>query len=220
VYEFYRADTLHNGKKKLSNNAYQWRGRHQVLTFVGRRTESQKWWFGKVNGKPGAGYNLNPHHHAFSTADRAVTFECWRKGWNEIWERQPSAPPAPPQSCSPFLRAEVDVPSYPTDLRTRWELELSRVAHERLFNSVADRMCAAGELKPRDIGKFEKLLIRSDPSWGSSALYTDSKTLGAKTLVLKAENVVRGYEEDDVRQALLCYFVRDADDEMCIVRKR
>ena len=85
TYQFYLGYTVRDGKRNAYYDVFQWRGpRGRVMTFVGLgRSDGPGWWFGKLNGMPAAGYNLNRSHHVFSTADTKVEFECWDKGSNE-----------------------------------------------------------------------------------------------------------------------------------------
>jgi hypothetical protein len=89
TYRVYLGYTVRDGKRNAYYDVFQWRGpRGRVMTFVGLgRSDGPGWWFGKLNGKPAAGYNLNRNHHVFSTADTQVEFECWDKGWNEHEDR-------------------------------------------------------------------------------------------------------------------------------------
>ena len=68
---------------KFYRIAYQWRGpRGRVVTFEGMgNSDGAGWWFGTLNGKQAAGYNLNRRHYVFSTTDTKFEFECWEKGW-------------------------------------------------------------------------------------------------------------------------------------------
>lgn len=85
AYRMYLGYTVHDGKRNGYFDVFQWRGpRGRVVTFVGLGSpDGAGWWFGKLDGRPAAGYNLNRNHHVFSTADTKVQFECWDKGWNE-----------------------------------------------------------------------------------------------------------------------------------------
>ena len=89
TYQFYLGYTVRDGERNAYYDVFQWRGPHgRVMTFVGMgRSDGPGWWFGKLNGKPAAGYNLNRSHHVFSTTDTEVEFECWDKGWNEHEDR-------------------------------------------------------------------------------------------------------------------------------------
>ena len=84
-YEAYGGWSVRNGKRNPFQNVFQWRGPDgRVITFEGMvNYGGAGWWFGKLDGKPAAGYNLNRQHHVFSTADTHFDFDCWAKGWNE-----------------------------------------------------------------------------------------------------------------------------------------
>ena len=84
-YKVYLGYTVRDSKRNAYYNVVQWRGpRGRVITFVGlESSDGAGWWFGELNGKPAAGYNLNRNHHVFSTADTQMEFECWDEGWNE-----------------------------------------------------------------------------------------------------------------------------------------
>src|SRR5688500_2895466 len=70
-FDYYFGYTAEGGKE---SEVHQWRGPHdRVITFVGE--SGPRWWFGKLNGKPGTGYNINRRHHDFSTIDRKLQFE-------------------------------------------------------------------------------------------------------------------------------------------------
>ncbi|WP_447726043.1 hypothetical protein [Sphingomonas koreensis] len=88
-FQVYLGHTVRDGKKNAYYDVFQWRGpRGRVMTFVGLGSPGGPgWWFGKLNGKAAAGYNLNRNHHVFSTTDTQVEFECWDKGWNEREDR-------------------------------------------------------------------------------------------------------------------------------------
>ena len=62
---------------------YQWRSENGgIATFVGKRHPGGvPWWFGKLNGKRGAGYSTNRYHHIFVASDGSYQFETWVKGW-------------------------------------------------------------------------------------------------------------------------------------------
>ena len=82
-YRMYVGYARIKGKKTPYHNVNQWRGpRGRVVTFVGKGSDDGPgWWFGTLNGKQAAGYNLNRRHFVFSTADMKSEFECWDKGW-------------------------------------------------------------------------------------------------------------------------------------------
>ncbi len=61
---------------------YQWRTRGgRVVTFVGRKDDGVRWWFGRINGKPASGFDLNRNHYVFASRDGEFEFECWIGGW-------------------------------------------------------------------------------------------------------------------------------------------
>lgn len=62
---------------------YQWRSeKGGIATFVGKRHPGGvPWWFGKLNGKRGAGYSMNRYHHIFVSSDGSYHFETWVQGW-------------------------------------------------------------------------------------------------------------------------------------------
>ena len=136
------------------------------------------------------------------------------------------APAPQPRSCTASLRAEVDAESFVMgEERTGpspQQLETLRGDAERLFKSVADRMCAAGELEAAKVAAVQKLLVQFGGGADNTAIYADGESLDQNTLVFQY-SFLTGHEAkplglpdaDDVRRGLLCYFARAANQAMC-----
>jgi hypothetical protein len=136
------------------------------------------------------------------------------------------APAPQPRSCTASLRAEVDAESFvmgeERSSPSPQQLETLRGDAERLFKSVADRMCAAGELEAAKVAAVQKLLVQFGGGADNTAIYADGESLDENTLVFQY-TFLTGDEAkplglpdgEDARQGLLCHFARQANEAMC-----
>lgn len=135
-----------------------------------------------------------------------------------------NTPAAAAAGCAAGMKSEVDKDSFGAagEPPSAQQFEALRAKADLLFRDVANRMCAANELKPDEIGLFRRLLIQNGGGADNTAIYSDPEQ-GSDTLIFQYtfEGEVLGVPgAEDVREGLLCNFGDEEKyREMCELRR-
>lgn len=134
------------------------------------------------------------------------------------------SPNGGPAGCARALHAELDQSSFGArdggPPFTAAKLDAFRPAAETAFKAAADRLCAAGVLKPARIARFKRLLVQSGSGATEAAVYSDPESLGPDTLVFQWVFVEEGLAlpgGEDIEIGIRCW--ADPDSEACAERE-
>jgi hypothetical protein len=85
---------------------------------------------------------------------------------------------AAPTGCGAALRAEADTESFPANAATLTQ------ATGAAFVTAATHLCTAGGLRPADLTRFHRLLVRASETANGVVIYDDAEQ-GEDALILE-----------------------------------